>query len=119
MLSDGTPGGLRCLLRLFLDDAASTTAQLRAAIEAGDAGRIHLLAHGAGGTAAACGANRLSALLFALENGPRSGVRDRQLIESIAVELDAVGWYLGAHLEVPPIPPAPARYDRILEGDEP
>lgn len=118
MFSDGTPAGFRWLLRMFLDDAAGTIGQLRAAIEAGDAGPIRLLAHRAGGTAAACGASRLAALLFALEDGPRSSAGDRELIDSITAELEAVTWYLGAHLEAPPDPAPRMRCGWAFEGDE-
>lgn len=98
--SDGTPEGLRELVEIFLSDSAQTMRELAAAVREGAAAQVELLAHRAGGSSAACGAARLSDLLFDLERLGRAravaGAGDvMRAAEAEFVEIQAV---LGAHL---------------------
>lgn len=92
--SDGTAHGIRSVVEMFLADTGETLEALRGAIESGDARAIEMLAHRAGGASGACGAERLSALLFEMREGSRSFVGDRALFHHISLELEAVAGFL-------------------------
>jgi HPt (histidine-containing phosphotransfer) domain-containing protein len=66
-LADGTPGGLRGLIDLFIAHSSETVRQLRAAAAASRAGEVEMLAHRAAGTAGAFGATQLMGLLRRIE----------------------------------------------------
>jgi HPt (histidine-containing phosphotransfer) domain-containing protein len=66
-LADGTPGGLRRLIDLFITHSSETTAQLRAAAADARTGDVEMLAHRAAGTAGALGAARLMGLFRQIE----------------------------------------------------
>ena len=66
-LSDGTPGGLRRLIDLFITHSSDTAAQLRSAVTESRPADVEMLAHRAAGTAGAFGASRLMGLLRQVE----------------------------------------------------
>jgi HPt (histidine-containing phosphotransfer) domain-containing protein len=68
--ADGTPDGVPRLVRLFLEDASESMAELAAARAAEDAAALRRVAHRFGGSSAACGAGRLATALFELERLP-------------------------------------------------
>ena len=65
--SDGTDQGMRELAGLFLSHMEECVEALRSGMQAGDSERLRTEAHRAAGTAGACGANALAALLSGLE----------------------------------------------------
>ena len=75
--SDGTPEGLRDLCTMFLDHLREVTGVLRGAAADGRAEVLRVEAHKAAGTAGACGARGLCALLTALESAAVAGQLDQ------------------------------------------
>ena len=65
--SDGTDNGMRELARMFLQHMDECLAAVRTAVAAGDWGSVRTEAHRGGGTAGACGAGELAAMLLQLE----------------------------------------------------
>ena len=71
--SDGTDAGMRELADMFMEHMADCAAALRPAVAEGRADVIRAEAHRASGTAGACGAQELAALLAALEAAGAEG----------------------------------------------
>jgi PAS domain S-box-containing protein len=89
------------ILDLYLEHMPQSLEKMRLAIEAGDAGEVHLIAHNGGGTSANCGMTAMVAPLRELE---RMG-REKQLSGAVAlraqvcVEFERVKLFLAAHLQ--------------------
>ena len=99
--SDG-PAGVAELVRLFLEDARDSMAQLAAARDAGDAPALRFVAHRFGGTCAACGAEDMAAALFALERidaGSAPGPAALRLVDTIHDAYADVTAFFTAYLE--------------------
>ena len=65
--SDGSDGGMRELARMFLQHMDECMVAVRDASASADWGSVRNEAHRGGGTAGACGATELSAMLLELE----------------------------------------------------
>src|SRR5262245_14698366 len=86
--SDGTPEGLRTLIRIFLEDITQMIGELRTAVPGGDAGEIRMLAHRCAGSTGACGAARLGELLVDLEEAALSGRLDGRAGQMTAIDTE-------------------------------
>jgi HPt (histidine-containing phosphotransfer) domain-containing protein len=86
-LSDGTPGGLRRLIDLFITHSSDTAAQLRSAVSDSRPADIEMLAHRAAGTAGAFGASRLMGLLRQIESQARQPPPEG--LAALVVEVEA------------------------------
>ena len=98
--SDGTDQGMRELAGLFLSHLEECVAALRAGMQTGDSERLRTEAHRAAGTAGACGAHALAALLNGLETteaGERAAAAQASVPE-IEAELSQVRRFLSASL---------------------
>lgn len=84
--------GLRAVVEIFLADTLETLQELDAAVVRADEEAIRLLAHRAGGSSAACGANTLATLLSRLETSATAITPDQAavLAGDINVEFDVV-----------------------------
>jgi PAS domain S-box-containing protein len=89
------------ILDLFLEHMPLSLEKLRLAIEAGDVGEVHMIAHNGGGTSANCGMTAMVAPLRELE---RMG-REKQLSGAVALraqvclEFERVKLFLAEHLQ--------------------
>jgi HPt (histidine-containing phosphotransfer) domain-containing protein len=99
-LRDLGSGDFHELIRLFLDEAASRVARLRAMRDQGDLASLAGIAHTLRGTSAAFGATRLGALCAAIEEA-RSGdstINLSKLVDDVTREFDLVSAALGEEL---------------------
>jgi HPt (histidine-containing phosphotransfer) domain-containing protein len=89
------------ILDLYLEHMPLSLEKLRLAIEAGDVGEVHMIAHNGGGTSANCGMTAMVAPLRELE---RMG-REKQLSGAVALraqvclEFERVKLFLAEHLQ--------------------
>jgi HPt (histidine-containing phosphotransfer) domain-containing protein len=99
--ADGAEDGVPRLVRLYLDDAAESMAELAAARQAQDADMLRRIAHRFGGSSAACGAGPLAALLFELERlAPGTAALEAEaLLRDIDAACAATTSFLTRYLE--------------------
>jgi len=89
------------ILALYLEHMPMNLEKLRLAVEAGDAGEVHMIAHNSGGTSANCG---MTAMVSPLRELERMG-REKQLSGAVAVraqvcaEFERVKLFLAEHLQ--------------------
>jgi HPt (histidine-containing phosphotransfer) domain-containing protein len=91
-LRDLGPADFHDLIRLFLDEAASRVARLRALRDQGDTAALAGVAHTLRGTSAAFGAARLGALCALIEEAGAEEHSSRlsSLVDDVTREFDAV-----------------------------
>jgi HPt (histidine-containing phosphotransfer) domain-containing protein len=91
-LRDLGPDDFRQLIRLFLDEAASRVARLRALQDQGNEALLAGVAHTLRGTSAAFGAVRLGALCAEIEEAaPTAGaIGLAKLVDDVTLEFDRV-----------------------------
>jgi HPt (histidine-containing phosphotransfer) domain-containing protein len=101
--SDGTPAGLQQLCGMFLEHMREAADILRPAAAGRNADVLQAEAHKAAGTAGACGAQRLSELLTAMELLAAGGQLDEAaaLMHDIDKEVTLVRQAVQASLELP------------------
>ena len=94
--SDGTDDGLRTLAGLMLDELADAAVALGRAAGANDETELAAVAHRASGTAGACGADTLAAVLLNIESMVHShqGKQAAALLPQFERELAAVQDFL-------------------------
>ena len=97
---DGTAAGLRAVVDIFLTDTLETLTELDRAVARADLDTVHLLAHRAGGSSAACGARSLAALLGRIEmSGSLEEAGVPGLIHNVLDEFGVVTRFLQAYVE--------------------
>jgi HPt (histidine-containing phosphotransfer) domain-containing protein len=98
-LRDLGSGDFHELIRLFLDEAASRVARLRALWDQGDSTSLAGVAHTLRGTSAAFGATRLGALCAAIEEArPGDSTTLSKLVDDVTREFDLVSAALAEEL---------------------
>ena len=99
------PEEFREILDLYLEHMPISLEKLRLAVEAGDAGEIHQIAHNSGGTSANCG---MTAMVSPLRELERMG-REKQLSGAtllnaqVCLEFERVKLFLEEHLQTVPV----------------
>jgi HPt (histidine-containing phosphotransfer) domain-containing protein len=97
---DGTAAGLRAVVDIFLTDTLETLTELDRAVARADLDTVHLLAHRAGGSSAACGAGSLAGLLGRIEmSGSLEEADVPGLIHDVLDEFGVVTRFLQAYVE--------------------
>jgi len=99
------PQEFREILDLYLEHMPINLEKLRLAVEAGNAGEIHLIAHNSGGASANCG---MTAMVSPLRELERMG-REKQLSGAgilnvqLCLEFERVKLFLEEHLQTVPV----------------
>src|ERR1700681_2465222 len=98
-LRDLGSGDFQELIRLFLEEAASRVARLRAMRDQGDSASLAGVAHTLRGTSTAFGATRLGALCAATEEArPGDSTSLAKLVDDVTREFDLVSAALAQEL---------------------